>query len=165
MAAASSPRASGVSQSGPAGPRPTTTTWPSASATGAGPSPIRLGSTATEKYGTVEGSTSASGAVRSPAMVARSTYCASASRPARSSARRTVGKVRPSFMMTAESVDASRAANSSSGSVPGRMVSTSSASTSGLPSRAAAALTEVTPGTTSVGYRSARRLCMCWYEP
>ncbi len=84
-------------------------------------------------------------------MVARSTYWASASRPARSRARRTVGKVRPSFMITAESVDAIRAASSSSGSVPGRIVSTSSASTSARPSRAAAALTEVTPGTTSVG--------------
>ncbi len=54
--------------------------------------------------------------------------------------------------------------SSSSGSVPGRMVRTSSPSTSGVPSRAAAALTEVTPGMTSVSYRSASRLCMCMYE-
>ncbi len=66
-------------------------------------------------------------------------------------ARRTVGKVRPSFMTTAESVAASRAVSSSSGSVPGRIVSTSSASASGVPRRAAAALREVTPGMTSVG--------------
>ena len=94
---------------------------------------------------------SASAPVRSPAIVARSTYRASASRPERSSARRTGGKVRPSFITTAESVEARRAVSSSSGSVPGRIVSTSSPSTSGVPSRAAAALTEVTPGITSVG--------------
>jgi hypothetical protein len=54
-------------------------------------------------------------------------------------------------MTTAESVEASRAVSSSSGSVPGMTVSTSSASHSGVPSRAAAALMEVTPGMTSVG--------------
>ncbi len=98
-------------------------------------------------------------------MVARSTYRASGSRPDASNARRTAGKVRPSFITTAESVAARRAVSSSSGRVPGRMVSTSSPSTSGVPSRAAAALTEVTPGITSVAYRSASRLCMCMYEP
>lgn len=103
--------------------------------------------------------------MRSPAMVARSTYRASASRPDASKARRTAGKVRPSFITTAESVDASRAVSSSSGRVPGRIVRISSPSTSGVPSRAAAALTEVTPGTTSAVYRSASRLCMCMYEP
>lgn len=96
-----------------------------------------LGSTATEKYGTVSPSTSASGRMRSPSMNARSTYCASSSRPARSSARRTAGKVRPSFMITAESAAAIRAVSSSSGSVPGMTVSVSSASVSGWPSRAA----------------------------
>ncbi|GAA3003708.1 hypothetical protein GCM10020229_14590 [Kitasatospora albolonga] len=94
---------------------------------------------------------SASAPVRSPAMVARSTYEASASRPERSKAERTAGKVRPSFITTAESAPDRRAVSSSSGRVPGMMVRVSSASHSGLPSRAAAALTEVTPGTTSVG--------------
>lgn len=83
-------------------------------------------------------------------MVARSTYRASGSRPDASNARRTAGNVRPSFITTAESVAARRAVSSSSGSVPGRIVSTSSASTSGVPRRAAAALTDVTPGMTSV---------------
>lgn len=83
-------------------------------------------------------------------MNARSTYRASSSRPARSRARFTVGKVRPSFITTAESVPARRAVSSSSGRVPGMIVRTSSASHSGSPSRAAAADTEVTPGMTVV---------------
>ncbi len=112
---------------------------------------IRLGTTATAKYGTESASMAARRSVRSPAIVARSTYCASGIRPERSMARRTVGKVRPSFITTAASVDARRAVSSSSGRVPGRIVSTSSASASGLPRRAAAALMEVTPGMTSVG--------------
>ena len=56
---------------------------------------------------------------------------------------------------------ASHSASSSAGSVPGSTVSTSSRSTSGRPTAAAAPLTLVTPGTTSVGYRWASRLCMC----
>ncbi len=120
-----------------------------------------LGSTASEKYGTVSGSTSDSGAVRCLPVVARSTYHASSSRPAASSAVRTPLNVRPSFMTAAESVCARCSASTSGGSVPGRIVSTSSRSTSGLPSTADPALTDVTPGTTSVGYRSASRLCRC----
>ncbi len=58
-----------------------------------------------------------------------------------------------------------RSASWSGGRMPGSTVRTSSASTSGVPSAAAAALTDVTPGTTSVSYRLARRLCMCMYEP
>ncbi len=138
-----------MSHSGPAGPVPTTTTSPRPTGS-LRPAATRLGRTATEKYGTPSASTSASRAVRSPSIVARSTYRASSSRPALSSARRTLGKVRPSFITTAESVAASRAVSSSSGSVPGSTVSTSSPSTSGCPSRAEAAANDVTPGTTSV---------------
>jgi hypothetical protein len=105
---------------------------------------------ASEKYGTVAGSMSASRPARSRSVVARSTYQASSRRPARSSAERTFSKVRPSFMMATESVPVRRATSSSAGSVPGSTVSTSSRSISGRPSTAAAALTEVTPGTTSV---------------
>ena len=142
-------------------------TWPSRTAGSRGLGAVRrsaaagLGSSASEKYGTVAGSTSASRPRRSRSVVARSTYQASSRRPARSSASRTRSKVRPSFITAAESVPASRAASSSGGSVPGSTVRISSRSTSGRPSTADAALTEVTPGTTSVSYRWASRLCMC----
>lgn len=91
----------------------------------------RLGRTATEKYGTDAGSMSARSPVRSPAIVARSTYRASASLPDASNAPRTAGNVRPSFITTAVSVAARRAVSSSSGSVPGRIVRISSPSTRG----------------------------------
>jgi hypothetical protein len=99
----------------------------------------------------VSGSTSASGIVRCWAVVARSTYKARSSTPAASKASRTLRNVRPSFITAAESVVASHSASSSVSSVPGSTVSTSSRSTRGRPSTAAAPLTLVTPGTTSVG--------------
>ncbi len=83
--------------------------------------------------------------------MARSTYHASSSRPAAARASRTPGKFRPSFMIAAESVAARWAASTSGDNVPGSTVSTSSCSTSGEPSSAAAPATEVTPGTTSTG--------------
>ena len=64
--------------------------------------------------------------------------------------RETFANVRPSFSTTAASVPRWRVASTSSGSVPGRIVSTSSRLTSGAPADAAAALNEVTPGTTTV---------------
>jgi hypothetical protein len=81
-------------------------------------------------------------------------------RPAASSARRTAGKVLPSFMITAPWVSASRRASSGSGIVPGRTVSTSVWRTRGLATAAEAAATEVTPGTTSVWNRPESRSCM-----
>ena len=75
------------------------------------------------------------------------------------SASTTAGNVRPSFMITAPSLSASRRASSAVGSVPGSTVSTSSWRTSGVATAADAALTEVTPGTTSPPNRSASRSC------
>ena len=112
--------------------------------------PAGLGSSASEKYGTSCGSTSRSRTARCSGVEARSTYQAAGPRPASSIAPLTVSNVRPSFSTAAESVSASRRASSARGRVPGRIVSTSSRSTSGRPSAAAAALTDVTPGTTSV---------------
>ena len=112
-----------------------------------------------EKYGTAAGSTSTTGSTDSRSLDARSTYSASSSRPACASASRTAGNVRPSFMIAAPWVSASRRASSGVGSVPGSTVSTSSCRTSGVPAAAAAADTEVTPGTTSVGNRPLSRSC------
>ena len=64
-------------------------------------------------------------------------------------------------MITAASVSASLRRSSSGGSVPGRIVSTSSPWTSGVPVAAEAALTEVTPGTITASNRCVSRLCMC----
>jgi hypothetical protein len=118
-----------------------------------------------EKYGTVSGSTSATGSHRCSGIEARSTYSAPSRRPACSSAERTALKVRPSFMMIAPSVSARRRASSGSGRVPGRMVSTSVWRTSGSATAAVAAAKEGTPGTTSVSKRSDSRSCMYMYEP
>ncbi len=71
-ASARARRVCGVSHSGPAGPVPTTTTSPGPDGTLPG-LPIRLGTTATAKYGTLPGSVSARTPVRSPSIVARST--------------------------------------------------------------------------------------------
>jgi hypothetical protein len=57
--------------------------------------------------------------------------------------------VRPSFITAAASVSRSFCASTSGGSVPGSTVRISSRSHNGRPSTAAAALTDVTPGTTS----------------
>ncbi|GAA3316869.1 hypothetical protein GCM10020219_036990 [Nonomuraea dietziae] len=84
------------------------------------------------------------------AVVARSTYQASSSRPASASASLTFSNVRPSLSTATESALLSFSAITSAGSVPGRTVSVSSCSTSGRPSTAAAPATDVTPGTTSV---------------
>ena len=68
-------------------------------------------------------------------------------------------------MIAAPWVSASRRASSAVGSVPGRMVSTSSCRTSGVPVAAAAADTDVTPGTTSAGNRGLSRSCRYMYDP
>ncbi len=190
-AAASASAACGVNQPAAPGPRPTTTTSPAPGVpsvptvpavptvgavstqsacdarSGAGSSGPRtgLGSTASEKYGTVAGSTAPSGAMRWPEVVARSTYQVSARRPAAVKASRTPGKVRPILSTTAVSVPAIRSARAAGGSVPGSTVRTSLPSTSGRPSTAHPADRDVTPGTTSVGYRSARRRCRWMNEP
>ena len=54
--------------------------------------------------------------------------------------------------------------SSSTGRVPGIIVSTSSPWTRGVPVAADAALTEVTPGTITASKRSVSRVCMCMYE-
>ena len=80
------PRPPASVQSRPAGPRPTTATSPTlrpaCDAPVGGAAATALGSSASEKYGTDAGSTSASAAVRCRSVVARSTYHASSSRPA-----------------------------------------------------------------------------------
>ena len=121
--------------------------------------------TTSEKYGTVSGSTSATGIDRSAPVEARSTYIACSSRPAAARARRTAGKVRPSFMITAPSVSASRRASSGSGRVPGSTVSTSVWRTSGQATDAVAAAKAGTPGTTTVSNRSASASCMYMNDP
>jgi hypothetical protein len=107
--------------------------------------------TTSEKYGTEPASTSLTGSHRPSGIDARSTYSAWSSRPAASSARRTAGNVRPSFITIAASVSASRRASSGSGSVPGSTVSTSVCRTNGLAAAAVAAAKAGTPGTISVG--------------
>ena len=115
--------------------------------------PPGSGSSASEKYGTlVRVDLGQRRRCAAAPVVARSTYQASSSRPAsvqrRRAPRRRCGRAsapRPSRCRPA----ARRAPRP--GSVPGSTVRTSSRSTSGRPSTAAAALTEVTPGTTSVG--------------
>ena len=62
--------------------------------------------------------------------------------------------------MMAPSVSARRRASSASGSVPGRIVSTSVCRTSGAATEAVAAANAGTPGTTSVSKRPASRSCM-----
>ena len=109
----------------------------------------RDGTIPTEKYGTDSGSTSVNRSWRSSVVLARSTYRASSARPARRSAARTPVNVRPSFITAAASVSARRRTSSSSPSVPGSTVRTSSRSTRGVPRAALAADTLVTPGTTS----------------
>ncbi len=163
---------SGVIQASGPGPSPTTSNSAGAPAragstdldsSAAASSPPRRplpGTMTIEKYGTAAGSTSTTGSTDSCASLdARSTYTASSSRPACASASRTAGNVRPSFMIAAPCVSASRRASSGVGSVPGSTVSTSSCRTSGVPAAAAAADTEVTPGTTSVGNRPLSRSC------
>ncbi|KGW79234.1 hypothetical protein Y046_3854 [Burkholderia pseudomallei MSHR2990] len=76
------------------------------------------GTTSSEKYGDAIGSTSASGTIRCAAIVARSTYSARRARPSASSTRRTLSKLRPSFITTAASALARRWRSSSSGSTP-----------------------------------------------
>ena len=89
---------------------------------------------------------------------ARRTARRPAGRPARS-ASRTAGKVRPSFMIAAPWVSASRRASSGVGSVPGSTSARPRAGPAASPAAAAAADTEVTPGTTSVGNRPLSRSC------
>ena len=100
-------------------------------------------------YGTLP-STSRSADRRSASELARSTYTARPATPACSAAPRTFSNVRPSLMTTAASLARMRAARTSAGRVPGRIVRTSSRLASGVPAAAAAALNDVTPGTTSV---------------
>ena len=150
------PRAS--ASRGRRGPRPTTTTSPavpsSAPAVRDRRSPVSgLGSRAREKYGTLAGSTSASGSVRCRSVRGPLDVAGRGrARPARSNASRTCGNVRPELHHDGRvgRRPAARRARRR-GSVPGRTVSTSSRSTSGRPTAAAAPLTLVTPGTTSVG--------------
>ncbi|MNP68795.1 hypothetical protein D3C76_1648030 [compost metagenome] len=102
-----------------------------------------------EKYGDDCGSTSASGTIFWLAMVARSTYSARPSRPSSASTPRTLGKLRPSFMITAASASASRRLSSSAGSTPDSTDRLWLRYTSGAPSTEAPPSIEQTPGITS----------------
>ena len=92
---------------------------------------------------------------RAPSSPARRTRRGRRPRPA-PAASRTFAKLRPSFITTAASVVASRVASTSAGSVPGSIgeASRRGARAAGRP-LALAALSDVTPGTTTV--RIARR--------
>ncbi len=99
------------------------------------------------------------------AIVARSTYSARSASPSSPSTRRTLSKLRPSFMMTAASASARRRLSSSSGNTPDSTDRLWLRYTSGAPSTAAPPSIEHTPGTTSASKRAASRSCRYMYEP